>query len=457
MLMELSKPGLSFKDFLAIALGSIIGVGWIAVAPSWVAQAGVWDAALAFIAASVTLLPVAYSYAQLASIYPNNGGVLTYVNNLYGWHAGFFASCLVLVSFITATMYFALLLPSLTLESLRLVGYHGELQIYSNFLGFVAVVTVTLILAIVNYYGSHVSARVQMIALICLFGGCAIFVSYGLTLGSAVSVANMKPLASDRVSGFLSVFIVAPWFLSGFEAIAQVVGEKSSSMKARNIVYVIFIAVFAACLFYIAIIAATGFLSLNAPMLEKDRTLLDLIKISAPNKFISMVILLTGLLGLLTSWNAFLLSLLRVFEIMSQKHYISSVFQRSSDGRSSKWSLVILSAFPLGACFFGADSLSPVLDAGSLSVVLTFLIISLCFHKTCKINNNHNYNRQFSKMILSLISVFTAAIFVIIVALVPIWQNSALPAQWWALIMIFLLMIIYFYSIRHNGIFLESS
>jgi amino acid permease len=56
---------LSFKNYVGLALGSMIGVGWVIVAGDWLVKGGPLGAILGFIIGGLLLIAVGKCYAEL--------------------------------------------------------------------------------------------------------------------------------------------------------------------------------------------------------------------------------------------------------------------------------------------------------------------------------------------------------------------------------------------------------
>lgn len=420
------EDGLRFRHFFGLAIGSVIGVGWIAVAPEWVRQAGLIGASVAFLAAAILLLPVGLAYAQLAHRYPDNGGAIVYAEKELGVLPAYLAGHLVLLSFLSAIMYFAILMPQLLADTLPL----GLLADDSGHGGWGIVIAVTLALAVVNHRGSRFAAGAQNLALAFLVLGCLTFTIYGLRFGSFTLALEQSLSRPFEWGGFLAVFMVAPWFLSGFESVAQVVGDRDRSMDARRIAQVIAGALAGASTFYVLIIAATAALDASAASAGPSVSLIALLSGSP----VTAIVVLTGILGILTSWNAFLVASLRTLETMAEKRFLPALFAKPEKGGGSKAALLLVSIPPFLGLGLGSDRLDPVLEAGALCVVALFFVVAVCFARSTWRHSDPLSADRLQERATAVLAVVVTAVFAITVAVLPIAAAGELPAQWFALI-----------------------
>ncbi|MEO1018205.1 MAG: APC family permease [Pseudomonadota bacterium] len=446
------RPGLRFRHFLALALGGIIGVGWIAVAPAWVSEAGAIGASLAFLAAAFLLLPVGIAYARLAHRYPHNGGAVIYAEKFLGSFSAYLVGHLVLLSFLSAIVYFSILLSELVGQVFSLDTSTQLLEAWRAPAGWLTVLCITGLLAYVNFRGSRTSAGIQVIALSLLIIGCLIFAVYGFIAGTPNRIHEATPsVAGLSFGGFLAVFMVAPWFLSGFESIAQVVGERSSTLNARRIAQVIATAIFGACLFYVIIISATASLAVTYDTSLEGFALLDLVSQVSSTPFLNLVILGMGVLGVLTGWNAYINSCLRTFEVMADRGFLPSAFNRNAEGTSSILALFVVSACPLIGLGLGIDRLDPVLEAGSLSVVALFFVVCLSFLKAQRKWNGEPSSQRY-RLLMPVMSVAITLLFLVVVAFVPIIEYGGLPPQWICMLILSAAALLHFIVfIRNRG------
>ncbi|MFP3470803.1 amino acid permease, partial [Micrococcus sp. SIMBA_144] len=68
------KKVLSKFDLLFLALGAMLGWGWVVLSGTWLTSAGSYGAVLAFAIGGFLVICVGLNYAELASAMPRVGG-----------------------------------------------------------------------------------------------------------------------------------------------------------------------------------------------------------------------------------------------------------------------------------------------------------------------------------------------------------------------------------------------
>ncbi len=100
-----SNQPITLRHFFALALGIIIGVGWISVMGDWLRQAGSGGAMLAFLFGTMIVLPAGLCYAELAHRYPGAGGGILYCYRAFGSFGAFMMGWALLFAYITAVLF----------------------------------------------------------------------------------------------------------------------------------------------------------------------------------------------------------------------------------------------------------------------------------------------------------------------------------------------------------------
>lgn len=377
-----SKGVISATDYFYLSFGFIIGIGWIVASGGWIGDAGPLGASLAFFIAGVLLLPVGLCYAELGGRYPVNGGVIYYAFRAFGRHMAFFAAVMFLLSFITVLVFFTIstawvveaIFPAL--KQMVLYTVAGA-DVTAGGLG--AAVLLTVALSWLTYAGATASTRVQGAVVIMLVASAAVLAVAAFTSGE---LSNLQPLfhTSDGRSAWFgvgAVLITAPFYLSGFEAIAQAFGEKSETVDAKKIAWVISIAILSATLFYGVVIFAAALAAPRELLLGAELPMEAAFRIGVGSPMLSKLVLVAGLFGLLTSWNACLFATARVLSVLGRIGFVSAFFAASPGRTVSIPSIAIPSLIGLAGGFSGREFFSPVVNAASLSVGIVFFLVAI--------------------------------------------------------------------------------
>ena len=92
-------------DVLALGFGTIVGWTWVALATTWLTEAGFLGAITAFTAASVIIFGVGLLYGELTSALPLAGGELVYAYRATGFKGGWAVGWILAFAYIGAASW----------------------------------------------------------------------------------------------------------------------------------------------------------------------------------------------------------------------------------------------------------------------------------------------------------------------------------------------------------------
>ena len=182
------------------------------------------------------------------------GGEFIYAQQVFGDRTAFIVGWLSTLSLIAVAVFEATALPWL-FETL-LPGLKGP-TLYVSLdtpvtadalaIGLIG----TAVVAIMNYRGARSAATLQTVLAFMFLTLAVLIITLGLALGSR---SNLMPLfRADRANpwwvGALWIFAIAPFFLNGFQSVAQAVEERTEQVTYARI---------ASCM-ALALLAGTGF------------------------------------------------------------------------------------------------------------------------------------------------------------------------------------------------------
>src|SRR5262245_13669751 len=79
----LLRQELGVTAFFTLALGTMIGVGWVVVMHDWLERGGPGGAILAFVLAGALFVPIAVVYGRLTASVPFADGEMAYTASLF--------------------------------------------------------------------------------------------------------------------------------------------------------------------------------------------------------------------------------------------------------------------------------------------------------------------------------------------------------------------------------------
>jgi amino acid transporter len=189
------------------------------------------------------------------------------------------------------------------------------------YLGFVLIgVAGALVMTWVNLRGLEVAARVQsLVTVVILVSGVLLFAG-ALTFGS---VSNARPLFTPGAGGVLSVLIMVPALLVGFDVIPQAAEE--IDLPPRRIGVLLVVSVVVAVLWYagVSYSVALAYPPGTAPAAEMATA--DAASVLWSHPAAGTILVLGGVGDILTSWNAFLIGGSRVILVLARSGALPEV------------------------------------------------------------------------------------------------------------------------------------
>ena len=366
------------NEVLALSFGAMIGWSWVALTGNWITQAGSLGAILAFLAGGIVVIFVGLTYAELSSAIPLVGGEHAYSLRALGPIASFICTWSILLGYVSVVAFEAVALPTV-LDYLLPNLSHGYLWTVAGWdvhftwvlVGILGAIFITLI----NFFGIQMASRLQMFAtLIVIIGGLALI--GGATFSGEVE--NFSPLFNNGPKGFLSVIIMVPFMFVGFDVIPQ--SAEEINLPFAQIGKAIMLSIITAILWYMLIIWSV---SMGLESQQRELSLLPtaeassaLFKTSTAGK----IIVIAGIGGLLTSWNAFLIGGSRALYALAQAGQLPAIFGELHPRYNTPYKAILLiGSLSIIAPLFGRPALVWLVDAGGLGIILAYIFVAISF------------------------------------------------------------------------------
>ena len=437
--LQLSAPrktlakSMSFVDYVALGLGTIVGIGWVILAGNWLARGGPMGAILGFVIGGFILLAVGQCYAELAPAIPVAGGAVAYAYRAFGDGASFLAGWFLSFAYITVCPFEAVaigwlleyLVPSLRGCTLYTVG---DSQV--SLLSLSAGILTTLFIIVLNFHGVRDTARFQTISASIMIGCALIFVVVALLKGS---FQNMRPLFAGGASKWapvgstLAVLGIVPFFMSGFDAIAQGSEESGKHLNPKNIGKAVLISILAGAMFYASVLLALSVCLPWKEAIKLEMPTADAVRVAFSYDWVARLVLLAAFLGLLTSFNGCFLAGCRVVFALGRGGLLPKWFGSvSSRHKTPVNAILFVGMITLMGTFVGKSSLNPIVNVGSLAYVCGWLMTCLSAIRLRKIAPQlERPYRVKKKPVLHLGAVVAAALIILMIA-----PGSAAQLSW---------------------------
>ncbi len=371
------KSVLGQREVWSLAFGAMIGWGWVVLSGEMISRAGSLGSILAILTGAVMVGLVGMAYAELTPALPRAGGELGFTFRAFGPTLSWICGWTLLLAYVAVSAFEAVALP--TVLDYLIPGFNQGLVYHvagsDVYLSWIATgVLGTAGLAYANWRGVKTSAVLQWTATMGLLViGCGFFIGTN-TLGH---FENLRPLFTD-LGGFFRVVIMTPFLFVGFDVIPQAAEE--IRVPAKRIGPIILLSIFMAALWYVLVQWGVG---LGLSMEEQRSSTLptaDAIATVLGSPLAGRILILGGVLGIITSWNAFFVGGTRLVYSMARGRMLPDGLSRLHPKHGSPvFAIVFVAAVSMLAPFFGRQALVWVVDAGGLAAVSAYLLVAAAF------------------------------------------------------------------------------
>lgn len=386
------------KDIIALAFGAMIGWGWVILVGDWIAKAGTAGGMLAFILGGIMVVFVGLVYAELTSAMPECGGASVFSRRALGKNASFVCTWALILGYVGVVAFEACAFPNVVeyLIPNFLKGHMYTIAGFDIYASWVAVgVISSMIITAINYFGAKQAAVLQTILTVSIAA-----VGIALMCGSAVTgdISNTAPLVKNGVSGIVAVTIVTPFMYVGFDVIPQAAEE--INMPFEKIGKILILSIVMAVSWYALVILAVSMVMSDEQMNSSILVTADAMMYAFGGKKIAaQILIIAGLAGIVSSWNAFLMGGSRAIYSLAQAEMLPAFLGKLHPKYKTPTNAILL----IGVCsciapFFGKSMMGWVANAGSFGIVIAYLIVSISYivlrkkepnmHRPYKIKNH---------------------------------------------------------------------
>lgn len=389
---ELNKV-LNTGDVLVTAFGAMIGWGWVVSSGGWIQTAGVVGTMVAFLIGGIMIYFVGMAYAELTTAMPESGGAKVFSERAFGPVGSFICTWSIILSYIGVVCFEACSLPSIIQYIFPgfLKGYLytvAGFDIYLTWL-IIAVVFAVLIMYI-NIIGVKAAAMLQKILTTTIAAVGIILVVISALKGNS---SNLEGQIFNGDNGglifknILSVAMVAPFFLFGFDVIPQAAEEINVPLKKLGKLLIFSIAL--AVGFYGLMVLAVGY-GMNPAEVASSVSGSGLVTADAMAKLfnstlMAKILIIGGMCGIITSWNSFMIGGSRALMSMADSYMIPHVFAKTHPKYKTPYhALILVGIVSVASLFFGRVMLVWIADSASFACCISYCIVSMAFVKLRK-------------------------------------------------------------------------
>ena len=430
---------LSAPVFFAISFAAIVGVGWIVVLGEWLRLAGPLGAIIAFLAAGALMMLVGLCYAEICTSIPAAGGEMAYAFAAFGVRTSFAVGWLLALVYVSATAFEGLsvgwlagiLFPPLAGRVL----YHVQgMPVNSGtlVLGMGGTVVLTVLNSRSMQSSSHFQTAITWIK-VCV---AVVLVGSGLIWGNVKSLHPLFAGGAARagaVHGTLAVLVTAPFWLAGFNTIAQLMEERAPGTSHDGVVSALLASIGAAAAFYALLI-----LSAAMAMPWEEVTRLPFPAIGAfgaalRSDIAARVVMLAGLVGLLATWNALFIAASRLLYALARagmiRHELAFIGVRSGVPIVSVIGVGLLSG---GGILLGRSALLPIISVDAGCFMLVYAVVAYAVIRMRHLEPERSRPYRVPGGAITAAGAMVAALFMFAESMYLAWESrvAIMPIEW---------------------------
>jgi len=379
------RKGIGKAGLFSLAFGAMIGVGWVTAMGSWLTNAGPVGAIIAFLLGGLLILVIGFCYAEVTAALPLSGGEVAYAYKAYGSGKSFVIGWFLTFGYLSVSAFEAVsinkvlsyLIPSI--DFLSIYSINGS-PVYISHIGISAFFVI--LISAINYTGVKNSARFQVGLTILFVLLTFVFVITGFVMGEW---KNLEPMFSETsngsiASGIAMVLVTVPFWFVGFDTIPQAAEEADQAISFKTIGLLILISIVSAIGFYVLLILSTSMAAPWNEILNEKLPTASAFEQATGSPFLVNIILITALVGLLTSWNGFFLAGSRVLFALGRGKIIAPMFGKSHPKYQTPYYAVLFSGIVtfIGS-LLGQGAMVAFVNVGSLCIVIAFFGVSFSF------------------------------------------------------------------------------
>lgn len=433
------KRTLSAPQFFAISFSTIVGVGWIVVLGEWLRLAGPLGAIIAFVAAGVLMMVIGTCYAEVCTTIPAAGGEMAYAYAAFGPRAAFATGWLLALVYVSATAFEGLSVGWLAGILFRpLAGrvlYHVlGMPVTSGTL--IIGIGGTLTLTAINCHSMQSSGRLQGLVTWVKVGVAGILIGAGLLTGHLDRLNPefaADPQTGGILRGTLAVFVTAPFWLAGFNTVAQLMEERASTTSHNGVVTALLASIGIAAIFYAFLILSAAMAMPWQEIARLEFPAIGAFAAALRSEFAARIVLLLGLVGLMATWNAVFLAASRLLYALARagmiRHELARVRPRSGVPTVA---VVVVGLLSGAGILLGRSVLLPIIsmDAGCFMLIYAGVALAVIRLRRQDPSRPRPYRVPGHSLTPALATVAALSMFVVSEYLSWVGRKAPVPTEW---------------------------
>jgi APA family basic amino acid/polyamine antiporter len=369
---------LNTREVITLAFGAMIGWSWVLMTGFWIEQAGSLGTLIAFAGGGLAISLIGLTYSELVSAMPRAGGEHVYTHRALGAGWSFVCTWALLLAYVNVCLFEAVALPT-AVEYLAPDIRIGTLWTMFGAevdAGFVLIgAGSALLITVINVLGIKPAAWFQTVAFSMILVAGVMLLTGAISFGDTT---HAEPWIEVPASGILSVLIMVPALLVGFDVIPQ--SAEEINLKPARIGMLLVVSVFLAVLWYGLISFAVALSMPREQLISSTMASGDAATALWGHPRAGSILVLGGVAGILTSWNAFVIGASRVLFALAESGMVPGIFARLHPRYHTPYvGIIAIGILSCLAPLFGRTVLVWLIDAGGFATIVAYLFVPIAF------------------------------------------------------------------------------
>lgn len=364
-------------DVIALGFGTMVGWSWIMMAASWVTGAGFLGTIIAFLIGGGVLLLIGLLYGEMTAALPVAGGEFIFAYRALGRSSAFFTGWVMALAYLGVAAWEGIALATALNYILPIPARWPlwEIAGYRVYLSWALVGMIgAFIVLLMNLISTRSAILFQVMATAAVMVIALILFIGGFTYGDTENIGHL--FTSRR--GFSYALFMIPAMLIGFDVLPQSVEEMN--LKKRQIGRMIVACIVISIIWYCLLV--TG-ISLGAPEEVRTSAVLPVADIAAymySSEAFSVIIVIGGILGILTTWNGFFMGSVRLLAAMGRTILLPGIFSRTvGRNRIPLFPTLAVGCVCIAMPLLGRNALIWLVNLSSLCALATYTMVAISF------------------------------------------------------------------------------
>lgn len=383
--MAALRRTLSSLEYFTFAFGSMVGVGWLVLMDDWLGRGGPGGAMLGFLIGGVLLLPIARTYGRLVRDIPDAGAEVAYAEGVFPPFAGFAIGWVMVLAYAIVCPWEAVAIGNLLARVFPGINTGALYSVAGNtiFAPRLAIgLTLTALIALVNYRGIRLSGRLQDVTTIGLLACFLVFAALGFAHGDSARL--VPPFARPGTGGALvSILLVAqivPYFMTGFESVSKASEEARPGFDPRHFGRAMTLAVVVGAAFYVLVVGAVAFVFPWRDLVTQHLGTEAAFARAFGSPGVARLILCAAFLSLFKVFNGNFVAATRLVFALGRRRLVhpglGAIHARYGTPMSA---IGLMALFTAAGAFLGDALLVPITEVGSLAAGVGWCAACLAF------------------------------------------------------------------------------